>query len=139
MVVVDTDILIDNLRTRGRSPILTKLSDSYSTGDLCVSTLTVHELFAGDSAEDRKTALLIGKLLTPFVVVSYGLEEAELGGRLVREARKLGRILHVADSAIAATAIAMDAELATLNTKDFSVVKRLKLVDFAKLKPLKYK
>lgn len=138
MVVVDTNILIDNLRTQGRSPIITKLSDSYSTRDLYVSVITIHELFAGDSADDEDAVLKIRKTLIPFTIVPYGQQEAELAGKLIRDARKYGQILHVADSAIAATAMFMDAELATINTKDFYRIKGLKLVDFAELKPLKY-
>ena len=137
MVVLDTNIIIDNLRTAGRSPLLTKISDSLNSYDIFVSVLTVQELFAGDSAGDLETSIKIKKIFAEFTCVDYDYEKAELAGELVRKARKCGHALHVADAAIAATAISLNAQLATKNIKDFYRISGLALLDIENLQPLR--
>ncbi|OGG19644.1 hypothetical protein A2721_00825 [Candidatus Gottesmanbacteria bacterium RIFCSPHIGHO2_01_FULL_47_48] len=58
-------------------------------------------------------------------LVPYNIEVAQVAGKLARD---LGRPIDFPDAAIAATAIANGARLATLNKKDFVGIKDLELL-----------
>lgn len=131
MVVIDTSIIIDHLRQpRGQKTALRQLVAAYDKTDLGLSIVTVQELYRGRSTRTlHKEDLMLG-ILSPLSILPYTYEIAKLGGELMRDSKA---VLELADAAIAATAMVNDAQVATLNTKDFSVIKNIKLVDLASL------
>lgn len=62
----------------------------------------------------------------PLRLLNYTFQVAKLGGEIARD---LKNPIEFADSAIAATAIANDLELCTLNAKHFKGIKGVKLFD----------
>ncbi|MGD9659615.1 MAG: type II toxin-antitoxin system VapC family toxin [Methylocystis sp.] len=94
--------------------------------DLCVSVILFEELSFGlDRAPPERRARLT--LFVEGVFAQFGaralpvdLDIARLSGRLRANANNAGRMLHMADALMAATAITHGAILATRNERDFS-------------------
>lgn len=118
-LLVDTDVLVDYLRD---FPAAVAFVERRAE-DLLVSAVSVAELFAG-VREGQEWATLESFILA-FDVVPVDREIAERGGLYRREFMRSHR-LGLADALVAATADAVDADLATLNTKHFPMRPRLK-------------
>ncbi len=113
-VVVDTSILIDVLR--GDRAAAQVLRTSREGGPLHASEVVRLEVLAGMRAsEEAATRSLLGA----FTWHPVGDEIAELAGELGRRWLPSNRGIDSADLAIAATAIALDAQLLTKNVKHF--------------------
>ncbi len=126
MVIIDTSLVIDHLRQEtAEDTILASLSLKYPNGELTISTITIQEIFAGKSSSYKKPLEKIATTLSNLTTVDYSIEIARLAGTLARDTRNN---LQFADAAIAATAIHYGASLATLNSKDFTGIPRLKLL-----------
>lgn len=88
---------------------------------MAISEVTVHEiLFRLRRIEAVKKEEKFWWNLTYLTVLPLTREEADLSATLRAEESRSGRILHLADSLIAATAIRNDCTLATRNIKDFA-------------------
>lgn len=111
-LVLDSSVVIDLLRGNAFDPSLL----DPAREPVIVSAVTVHEVLAGmRSGEEERTQ----GMLSSFVVVPLGLQEAELSARWRLEYRARGVTLELADTAIAATAAIRNLPLATGNVKDF--------------------
>ena len=120
-ILVDTSVLIDYLRT-AKSSSETKLSQIYQRADgLVFSLISVGEIFSGTSVpekiEDIRKLFKLGEMIG----LNYAL--------MVRagEIRRTTKI-SLLDAIIASSALTLDLPVATLNVKDFSKVKGLKLL-----------
>ena len=125
MVILDTNIVIDHLRTLGKKEsYLVKLSKTQPKDDLAISVLTIQELFTGKSTlnTDQEKNLLAA--IAPLKVLPYTFQVAKLAGQISRDSKDE---IEFVDIAIASTAIVNDALLFTLNRKDFSNIKDLEL------------
>lgn len=112
--LVDTSVLIDVLR--GRTAAAAVLRDARAAGPLHASEVTRLEVLAGMRAgEETATHGLLG------VLTWHALDEkvAEVAGELGRRWLPGNRGIDSADLAIAATAVALDAQLLTRNVKHF--------------------
>lgn len=113
-VVVDTSILIDVLR--GEPAAASLLRHMRRAGPLHASEVTRLEVLAGMRArEETATRALFGA----FTWHPLGEELAEIAGSLGREWLPGNRGIDAADLAIAATVVALDAQLLTKNIKHF--------------------
>lgn len=126
MVIIDTNIFIDHLRT-GDSKYLQTLLSKNHISDLYLSVLTIQELYTGQSTKNLKNELILQKLISPFSIVYYDEQVAKLAGEIARDSKK---VITFVDSAIAASAILNNATLVTLNTKDFKKIKGLQLYNW---------
>jgi predicted nucleic acid-binding protein len=114
MVVVDTSVLIDVLR--GERAAAAVLREAREAGPLQASEVTRLEVLAGMRArEEDATRTLFGAF------VWHPLDEgiAEIAGELGRQWLPGNSGIDSADLAIAATAVALDAQLLTRNVKHF--------------------
>lgn len=99
-----------------------------------VSTILFHELACGLETADLKQkprlTIFVAALRERFgkSAIPVDLEIAETAGRLRAFEKANGRILTVADSLMAATAVVRDLTLATRNVKDFETL-GLKLIN----------
>lgn len=114
-VLIDTDILVDYLRGYPEAVrFVTERSD-----EAVVSAMSVAELFAGvrgDAHEREQIAL--GRFLEQLTVAPVSAEIAKAGGIYRRDyGRSHG--VGLADAIIAATAVASDASLQTLNVRHY--------------------
>ena len=125
MVVLDTNIVIDHLRTKNPQSRLEQFRANFPQDELAVSIVTIQELFEGESTRNEVEETFLLATLRGVRLVPYNIEVAQVAGKLARD---LGRPIDFPDAAIAATAIANGARLATLNKKDFVGIKDLELL-----------
>jgi predicted nucleic acid-binding protein len=126
MVIIDTNIIIDHLRQQSRAQsIYDKLLKKYSRKNLAISTITIQELFMGQSTNKIKESSPLIKLLKGTKIYSHTTNIARHAGEITRDRKEN---IKFADAAIAATAVHYGAHLATLNTKDFVGISNLKLL-----------
>ena len=125
LFVVDTDILIDV--SRGAGEAVAYLRDAEQRSSLAVSTVTQMELFVG--CRDKRELDEVEKFLRRFQVIklSEGISDATVA--LLKQYR-LSHGLLIADALIAATALTLDAPLASKNQRDFRFISGLKLQSY---------
>lgn len=112
--LLDTGILIRHLR--GQKPFVRLLRGLGSKSRLAISAVTRTEIRAGlRQPEDRATRRLLARLET----IVLDRQIADRAGDLIRYVRGQGRMLHLADAIIAATAIQRGLALITLDQSDF--------------------
>lgn len=125
MVILDSNIIIDHLRTQGtKNSLLEKVAQQISKENLALSVISIQELFAGISTRNAEKEKIIWATLAPLKIIAYSTEVAELAGKLERD---MVQPLDFVDAAIAATAILNAAELFTLNEKHFQKIPGLQL------------
>jgi predicted nucleic acid-binding protein len=111
-LVVDTNVVIDLLR--GREEATRLLEASWEP--LMVSAVTVHEIYMGMRPDEEE---MTETMLSSFMMLSFGAEEARLTSAWWRTYRARGITLDFRDLAIAAAAVTRNLTLATANVKDF--------------------
>lgn len=117
-VLLDTCILIDYLRGRPDAIGFVEALD----GPPVVSALTVAELFAG--VRDGRERAELDRLTAACRVVPLDANLATEGGLLFRRFRASHGI-DLIDALIAASALSVEAPLATLNRKHFPMLRQL--------------
>lgn len=126
MVVIDTNILIDYVRRpKSDDSLLVKLITVKDPQDLTISIITIQELYVGQSSKIEGKEQFFLKIIDSLIILPYEYEVARLAGEIMRDSENP---IGFADAAIAATTIVNDAQLATLNTKDFQGIKNLELL-----------
>ena len=117
-VLPDTDILVDFLRGHEEAVALIRKYDS----EIILSAIVVAELYAGVKGESEEAVL--GEFVSLFRVVPVTVAIARSAGMYKRDyGRSHG--VGLADAVIAATAFAENAELQTLNTRHYPMMKGL--------------
>lgn len=122
MVILDTSVIIDHLRTKATKSLLMTVAEKEGTTNLAISTISIQELYTGKSTRNILSEQALKALLSPFKIHSYTYEIAILAGIIERDSQHL---IGFADAAIAATAIHHQIPLLTLNTKDFEKITKL--------------
>ena len=125
MVVLDTSIIIDHLRSsRSRPSLLRDIVEKYPKESFALSLLSVQELYEGQSSLSEAKEKDLLATISPLKLLPYTYEIAKSAGIIARD---VGRSIELADAAIAATAIANRAKLYTLNLRDFRDIPHLDL------------
>lgn len=127
MVVLDTNIVIDHLRCRGKkNSALDRLNRQFSRDEMGISMVTIQELYEGESTLDpdgeEELVVLVGSLK----IFPYSYEVAKKSGEIARD---VGRPIEIPDAAIAATSIVNHCQLATLDKKDFIDIEGLETLE----------
>lgn len=120
-IVLDSDIIIDHLRDYGDTLEILLASASQKIFQLYIPSIVVTELFSGKETKKQERLFNLKKLLERFELVSGDREISELAGFLMRDYSPI----KLADAIVAATAISLNAKLATRNKKDFEDIKGL--------------
>jgi len=122
-VLIDSSVIVDYTRAGvGALPQILLLKTSRKA-EVYIPTTVILELWAGDSMTKESEEVKVNRLLAPLKIVDLTKQIAKKAGELVR----LGQIDSFQDAAIAATALYLDAQLATQNRKHFEKVRGLKL------------
>ena len=119
-IVLDTNILIEILK--GNQETVTKVQSFEN--ELCISAITVMELFYGaiNKAEVKK----LENFILLFTVIHTNENISRKAINLVKQYAK-SHTLDIPDSIIASTALTLECELFTYNTKDFKYIDNLLL------------
>jgi tRNA(fMet)-specific endonuclease VapC len=131
-VIVDSCVFIAAERRRFDLEAFGKENDPASF----MSTVTWSELLKGlhrASAEpirEGRRSFIYG-LLPDFPLINFGREEAEIHAKITAALDVSGQRIGAYDSMIAATAVAHDWSIATLNLSEFQRVPGLKVIDAA--------
>lgn len=126
MVVVDTNVIIDHLRMRGKGEsALVRLRTVHANEKITISLLTIQELYEGKSISNIDREKEMRSVLIDFEVLPYSVEIAKKAGEINRE---FTHPRDAFDMAIAATCLVNQCSLATLNRKDFLGIEGLELV-----------
>lgn len=117
MVILDTNIIIDHLRRIDKqNSYLEHIVEIKSKKALSLSIISIQELYEGKSIAEKENEHYLLSTISPLTILPYTYEVAQLAGEIARNSKQK---IELADAAIAATAIVNNAELYTLNTKDF--------------------
>lgn len=123
MVILDTNIIIDHLRQREKGDtILMKVARAVGKEEMGISVISVQELYEGESTRDKRKEELLLATIAPLAIFPYTYEVSQYAGEIARDQKDA---IEFADAAIAATAIIHNAQLLTLNKKDFIAIKEL--------------
>jgi predicted nucleic acid-binding protein len=117
-VLVDTDVMVDFLRGESKAGELIK---QYADR-IILSSIVLTELYAGVKGE-QELATLDG-LTDLFRIIPVTAELARSGGLYKRDFAKSHGI-GLADGIIAATAVAENADLKTLNVRHYPMIRSL--------------
>ena len=136
MILLDTNVLSELMRPLP-DPNVVQWLDAWPEWDVWISAVTVAEIRLGISllpAGKRKELLLDLAKQTfqedfPDRCLPFDCEAAGEYGLIVAERNRQGHPISVEDAQIAAIARTAGLALATRNTKDFSDITGLKLVD----------
>ncbi len=118
-ILLDTDVLVDFFRGHSKAVAFVNAHSAR----IILSSIVVAELYAGVKGEVEQAAL--EDFVSLFRVVSVRAEIAKAGGLYKRDYGKSHGV-GLADAILAATAEAENAELKTLNTKHYPMLKGLK-------------
>jgi len=118
-VLVDTDVMVDFLRGHPKAVALVHTESTR----IILSSIVAAELYAGVRGDEELRALDSLIHLFRIIPVSAGLARA--AGFYKRDYAKSHGV-GLADAIIAATAQAENADLITLNTKHYPMIKGLK-------------
>ena len=118
-ILLDTDILVDFFR--GHSKAVTFVNTH--TARIILSSIVVAELYAGVKGEAEQAVL--DDFVSLFRVVPVDTEIAKAGGIYKRDYAKSHGV-GLADAILVATAEAENAELKTLNTKHYPMLRDLR-------------
>ncbi|WKZ25476.1 MAG: PIN domain-containing protein [bacterium] len=121
-IIVDTSVIIDYTRANIGS-FNQLISDSRSGNcDLYIPSVVITELWSGKETKNKKNGVRLEKILSLFKIINLDQKIAKHAGTISRDTNIFGF-----DAIIAATALELDAQVATSNTKHFTKVKNLKL------------
>ena len=118
-VLIDTDIMVDYLRGHPKAVSLVQ----GCSGRIILPSIVAAELYAGVKGEDELTVL--DRFVGLFRIVPVSGDIARAGGLFSRDYTKSHGV-GLADAIVAATAVAENADLKTLNVKHYPMIKGLK-------------
>jgi predicted nucleic acid-binding protein len=118
-ILLDTDVLVDFFRGYSKAVAFINANNAR----IILSSIVVAELFAGVKGDAEQVALQ--DFISLFHVIPVSSEIGKAGGLYKRDYGKSHGV-GLADAIMAATAEAENAELKTLNTKHYPMLKGLK-------------
>lgn len=118
---IDSDILIDYLR--GFHKAKDFFLAVYGERRVCISMISVVEIYSGASTKDTARKKKIDEFLTNFEIIPLTIEIAKRACFLRRELK-----MPFADMIVAASALEYRATLATKNIKHYQDVPALKIL-----------
>lgn len=118
-ILLDTDVLVDFFRGHSEAVAFVNADNAR----IILSSIVVAELYAGVKGDAERAAL--EDFASLFRVVPVNAEIAKAGGLYRRDYGKSHGV-GLADAILAATAEAENAELKTLNTRHYPMLKGLK-------------
>ncbi|MGZ8919337.1 MAG: type II toxin-antitoxin system tRNA(fMet)-specific endonuclease VapC [Methylobacter sp.] len=129
MYLLDTNILIYFFKNQGN---VSQHFAGVSPQNIYVSTITLFELYTGiaKSAMPEKRTLQLQKLLSDINILSFDEKAAVISAGIRSTLEKQGTPIGVLDVLIASVALANQLTVVTHNTKEFSRIRELQVIDW---------
>lgn len=129
-LMLDTNICIYIIKQQPES-VLKRFLD-YQVGDISISAITLSELSYGvaKSKHRVKNSKALDEFMIPLEILPFDEEAAQAYGDIRTSLEKAGTPLGAMDMLIAAHAVSRGLELVTNNTREFSRVTNLTIVDW---------
>jgi len=129
-VMLDTDMCIAIIKRK--PPQTLKRFSVYKVGEIGISWVTLAELELGvaRSRHVEKNQAALDEFVLPLEIASFDREAARVYGRVRAALEKKGTPMGSLDVMIGAHALALGATLVTNNTREFSRIKGLTIVDW---------
>ena len=129
-VMLDTNTCIAIIKRK--PPQVLERFDAYAVGDIGISWITLAELEFGvaKSLHQGKNQAALDEFVLPLEIAYLDREAARVYGRLRATLEKKGTPIGSMDMMIGAHALCLGVTLATNNTREFSRIKGLTVVDW---------
>ncbi len=129
-VMLDTNICIAIIKQK--PPQALKRFTAYKVGDIGISTVTLAELEFGvaKSQHLEKNQGALDEFVLPLEIANFDRDAARVYGRVRATLEKKGTPIGALDMMIGAHAMILGVTLATNNTREFSRIKGLTVVDW---------
>ena len=129
-VMLDTDTCIAIIK--GKPPQVLRRFNAYKVGEIGISSVTLAELEFGvaKSLHQEKNQAALEEFVLPLEIAGFDHEAARVYGRVRAMLEKKGTPIGSLDTLIGAHALALGVTLVTNNTREFSRVKGLTVVDW---------
>ena len=131
MYLLDTNICIYALKNKPKTVM--KHIERAGFQNIFMSTIVLSELYFGaeNSLKPRYNRKVIDHFMSPFKIISFDLDSANIYGKIRAELKKDGKLIGLMDMLIAATALSNDMVLVTNNEKEFNRVRDLKIENWS--------
>jgi tRNA(fMet)-specific endonuclease VapC len=129
-LMLDTNICIYIIKQQ--PPAVLKHFLEYQVGDIGISAITLSELRYGvaKSKHSDKNAKALDEFIIPLDIASFDEEAALAYGDIRTTLEKAGTPIGAMDMLIAAHAVSLGVTLVTNNTREFSRIPTLDIVDW---------
>jgi tRNA(fMet)-specific endonuclease VapC len=129
-VMLDTKTCIAIIRRK--SPRVLRRLSAYKVGEVGISWVTLAELEFGvaKSQHQEQNQAALDDFVLPLEIANFDRETARVYGRVRAMLEKKGAPIGSLDTMIGAHALSLGATLATNNTKEFSRINGLTIVDW---------
>ena len=129
-VMLDTNTCIAIIKRK--SPQVLKRLDACQVGEVGISWVTLAELEFGvaKSQHPEKNRAALDEFVLPLEIAGFDRDVARVYGQVRAALEKKGTPIGALDLLIGAHALAQGATLATNNTREFSRIKGLTIVDW---------
>ncbi len=129
-VMLDTNTCIAIIKRK--PPQVLKRFNNYKVGEICISWVTLAELEFGvaKSQHQEKNQAALDEFVLPLEIATFNREAARVYGRMRAALEKKGTPIGSLDMMIGAHALTLGVTLATNNTREFSRIKGLTIVDW---------
>lgn len=126
-IMLDTNICIYLIKNKPME--VREKFNAFDVGEICVSSVTVSELYYGvsKSTMPEKNEHALRLFLTPLNIVEYGESSAIAYGKIRADLEARGQVIGALDMMIAAHALSLGVTLVTNNTHEFERVRGLVL------------
>lgn len=134
-VMLDTNICIYLIKNK---PIeVREKFNAYEVGEICISSITVSELYYGvdKSQMVEKNLQALALFLAPLNIMDYNEKASLKYGKLRASLESTGKVIGSLDMLIAAHALSLGVTLVTNNTKEFERVDGLRLENWLTYSP----
>lgn len=122
-ICVDTSVFIDYFRNSKKGEtLLSKLAEEY---DLVITVVTNFEIKVGVNKSSEK---FWNEVLKNITVLPFAEKESEIAVEIFKQLKNENKIIGIQDIFIAACCLNNHLPLATLNTKHFERIHKLKLL-----------
>lgn len=123
-MVVDTGIFIEHLRAKEKSA--TTLFSLADEPELFISAVSLYELYMGATTKDKVQDIV--NITEGLTVLPFTDEVAIKASQIYHKLRTSNKIIEFRDIFIAATCLAFNLPIATLNKKHFKRIEGLKIL-----------